>query len=373
MDEEKMKLIKFGFLSVVVVLSASCSGGSGKASSTGSSHPPGTDTTSPTIGTAIAFSNVDYTSLTVGWGAATDETTSSSQLSYKLVMSSDSTTIDSVSEVDALSGASVIADWTANTTTANVSGLTESTQYHFAVLVKDASGNKALYGPSSQTTPTQPPPSNLVSHWKFDGSVNDVFGSNHFTQAGSASSFSSSVVKFGTQSLHFNGTDQYLTSNFDFGGVTNFTMAGWVYMESYPASYSTSPATKIGFWGQNDLIEMGLSYGGSPTPLLRLCLWVAGSSDACDTQQFPIGQWVHVAVTGSTTAGTQVFFNGVRVATSTNISAGTSTDKLNVGYGVWPPPGDLTSREEFFHGYIDELAIWNRVLSDSEIQDLANL
>jgi hypothetical protein len=110
------------------------------------------DGTSPTIGTAINFSSVGATSLTVSWGAATDNTTAQASLQYKLVKASTSTAIDSIAEVDALSGADVLVDWGTNTLTQNVSGLTVDTTYYFSVVVRDAADNKAIYSVNSATT-----------------------------------------------------------------------------------------------------------------------------------------------------------------------------------------------------------------------------
>ena len=57
---------------------------------------------------------------------------------------------DTVAEADA--AANVVLDWTANTTSVNATGLSSSTTYAFAVLVKDQAGNKSLYTPKSTTT-----------------------------------------------------------------------------------------------------------------------------------------------------------------------------------------------------------------------------
>jgi len=69
-----------------------------------------------------------------------------------VVMASTGTAIDSVAEVEQVSGANLIQDWAVNLISKNVTGLTEGTTYYFAVLVKDLSGNKALYSPQGQMT-----------------------------------------------------------------------------------------------------------------------------------------------------------------------------------------------------------------------------
>lgn len=106
----------------------------------------------PTAGTGITFSSLTNNSVTVSWGAASDSFTTTANLQYKLVRASSSNLIDSVAEADAIAGAGLIMDWTANTTQANATGLSDATTYFFAVLVKDEVDNKVLYSPQSTTT-----------------------------------------------------------------------------------------------------------------------------------------------------------------------------------------------------------------------------
>jgi hypothetical protein len=140
---------------LIALLNCGSSGdgsGGGSGGSTGTTTTA-TDTTAPIVGTAISFSGVSATGLSVNWGAATDETTAASSLQYKVVKDNTATAnIDTIAEADAKSGADLIQDYTANITSKSVTGLTASTTYHFAVVVRDAAGNKAIYTPGSQAT-----------------------------------------------------------------------------------------------------------------------------------------------------------------------------------------------------------------------------
>ncbi len=121
------------------------------------------DSTAPTVGTAISFSSVASTTLSVNWGAATDGVTPQANLEYRIVKDNAATTnIDTVAEVDAKSGGDLLQDYTANITTKAVTGLTASTTYHFAVVVRDAAGNKAIYAPASQATTAPPGFGNVI-------------------------------------------------------------------------------------------------------------------------------------------------------------------------------------------------------------------
>lgn len=125
------------------------------ASQTTSAIP---DTTPPTAGAAISFSSVTGTTLAVNWGAATDNVTPQANLEYRIVKDNTAmTNIDSVAEVDAKSGGDLLQDYTTNITTRAVTGLSAGTTYHFAVVVRDAAGNKTIYSPATQATVNNPP------------------------------------------------------------------------------------------------------------------------------------------------------------------------------------------------------------------------
>ncbi len=107
------------------------------------------DATAPTVGTSIAISSIAATSVTASWGVASDNATAAASLSYKLVKSS-SNNLTTVTNAE--SNGTTVMDWATNTLTYGVTGLSDSTLYYLAVIVKDSSGNKSLYTPVSVTT-----------------------------------------------------------------------------------------------------------------------------------------------------------------------------------------------------------------------------
>lgn len=168
-----MKIGLLGFL-VLMTISFACSSkgtdSAGAAGASGGSDGTGTaggtpDTTAPSAGTAITFSSIGATSLSISWGAASDSVTAAASLEYRLVRDSAATAnIDTIAEVDAKSGGDLVQDYTANLTSRSVTGLTGATTYHFAVVVRDAAGNKTIYAPATQATnvATAPTVTNVV-------------------------------------------------------------------------------------------------------------------------------------------------------------------------------------------------------------------
>ncbi|MBF0443622.1 MAG: hypothetical protein HQK54_17075 [Oligoflexales bacterium] len=122
------------------------------------------DSTAPTIGTTLAASSVSDYTLTIGWGEASDNLTAKSKLKYRLVKASSSEAIDTIAEVDAISGADLLMDYTEATLSKNVTSLSQNTQYYFSVVVQDEAGNKAIYTPISSTTTNDFPVAGTLSN-----------------------------------------------------------------------------------------------------------------------------------------------------------------------------------------------------------------
>ncbi len=103
----------------------------------------------PAVGTDLVFSDVTPRSMTVTWGAATDQETTQEKLQYKLVYSA-SENISSAADAEA--NGTTAMDWTAATLTKTITSLTPESTYWFAVLVKDELENVSIYTPKSQAT-----------------------------------------------------------------------------------------------------------------------------------------------------------------------------------------------------------------------------
>ncbi|TCO69050.1 fibronectin type III domain-containing protein [Marinisporobacter balticus] len=116
------------------------------------------DTTEPTVGNGgtITASNETVSSVDISWTAGSDDRTAEGNLSYKVVYAT-TNNINSVAEIETSANGIVAKDWTANITSATVTGLTENTTYYFNVLVKDEAGNITAYTAASKATATAVP------------------------------------------------------------------------------------------------------------------------------------------------------------------------------------------------------------------------
>jgi len=312
------------------------------------------DTTVPTIGTDIFFSGTTSVGTTVNWGAAGDTVTTPAGLSYKVVQASSSAEIDTVSEADK---ATVSMGWTANTTSYAVTGLTAGTIYWFAVLVQDAVGNMSLYTPQSVTTTAAS--SALIAEYKFENSGNASTGSYNLTAFGSPT-YSSSTKKEGSYSVYLNGSAYLYNNSTSISVSSGMTVSAWVY-----ASATVSTPTVVTLYNSSSYYY---SFGaeGSIGSTANLIVYDNTNNPTC-TVAINSGTWYHVVFTvdassknvlmyvnGSVISDNDATANtvGTYIATITKIETGSFGGSCN-----WT-------------GYIDDVRIYDKVLSATEISAL---
>lgn len=151
----------------------------------------------------------------------------------------------------------------------------------------------------------------------------------------------------------FNGVDSYVAGPIGlFDHVAQFTMAGWI--------RPTGPQpSRTGLFGQNDNIEFGFIENAT------IQLWNQFGSITVP-YPFPNGEWHHLAATGDGENLT-LYFDGKLSATSPCLTAdfGASGYPFNIGGG-----GVFDASGNPFLGEIDEVAVWLRALSESDIRGL---
>ena len=128
----------------------------------------------------ITFTDIFSTSLTVNWTKASDLETAESLLQYKLVRSL-SNNITTVSDAEA--NGTLVMDWTADTTSINVTGLTMGYEYYFNILVRDEYGNTSAY--TSSFLILNPIPEEVKRLIASDGEADDWFGACEISSDGS--------------------------------------------------------------------------------------------------------------------------------------------------------------------------------------------
>lgn len=186
----------------------------------------------------------------------------------------------------------------------------------------------------------------LVGLWKFDegsgSSVADFVGTN----SGSINGATWTTGRVGT-ALSFNGSSNYVSASSNTLG-TGFTFSAWV---NNPAHTSN---------------ELVFSTGNNRALYLRngSVAFYDGSAERIFGSAIPANSWQHIAVTydGINLRG---YLNGSQTGADIPVTLGAYTG--NIYAGAWQ--GGTTY---FFSGLLDELRLYNRGLTQTEIFDIYN-
>jgi hypothetical protein len=206
------------------------------------------------------------------------------------------------------------------------------------------SGWRALKGTAQYTAtftpPTAPPTAitntatllNFTNAGIYDGTMK-----NDLETAGNAQ-ISTAVVKYGSGSMYFDGSGDYLRPNsgniFNFG-TGDFTVEFWLYLNATTAQ--TFIDCRPGSAGDYILFDYD--------PTLRLYV---GSTTVLSGKSLSTGQWYHIALarSGSTV---KYFVNGVQEASATMTTNLLSASNPYIGSNYVPGA--------YLNGYIDDLRI----------------
>lgn len=167
---------------------------------------------------------------------------------------------------------------------------------------------------------------------------------NDFETVGNAQ-ISTSVVKYGTGSMSFNGSSSYLQGpvNTSYAFSTNdFTVEFWVYV----TSYTTTATTVVRTTGTS-----GWVFQFDAASSNKMIFYANGVARLTDSASPSTGTWTYFAVVRSGTTIT-MYRNGTSVASATYATAINPTGDLLVGCG-----GDSNNTSYGLNGYIDDLRI----------------
>ena len=165
---------------------------------------------------------------------------------------------------------------------------------------------------------------------------------NNLETVGNAQ-ISTSVKKYGTGSLAFDGTTDYLqapTNQIYAFGTGNFTIEFWVYANSW----TTTASTVVRIAGASDWV---CQFDGSGV----MNFYANGAAQLVDSGSPSTGVWTHYAIVRSGTS-LKMYRSGTSVASATYATSIGASNVLLVGCG-----GDSNNTLYCLNGYIDELRI----------------
>ena len=203
--------------------------------------------------------------------------------------------------------------------------------------------------------PNDVPQNGLVGWWPFNGNANDESGNGNngtvngatltadrFSNLNSSYSFSNSSIICANSNIPDNifSLSVWVYKNLSFGDIEYICLG--------------SPSNTR--WGTiSNSSYTTLNYG-------RGC---SGSGGSSINSMVDLNNWAHIVyVSQGVGLNTDIFINGNFAGSSVNNNTGGCSTN-NLYFGV-----DIFSIPEYIDGKLDDIGIWNRALTDCEIQDL---
>jgi hypothetical protein len=229
------------------------------------------------------------------------------------------------------------------------------------------------------------PQANLLAHWKLDDLLSgSIETSNSVDASGNANHMSCAAANCPTHypsgiidgAYDFNGNDEWFSisdsslngafPSKSSGASKSFTISAWIEMDTNGVRNpivvkQTEP-------------NRGFVFEVISSNKLRLESWPVGSQNSVNADSsisLTTGTAYHVAVTYNVLLDTaRIFINGQQNGNSINLGGTLNSNSadLDLGRYYWS-----AGYHRYFDGRIDDVAIWDRALSDSEIQDIYNL
>jgi hypothetical protein len=224
------------------------------------------------------------------------------------------------------------------------------------------SGCQASPTPTPTPTPSCVHASNdRLSWWSGDGNANDIQDGNSGTLQ-NGTSFASGIVN---EAFSFTGSGDVLVpdaANLNFGQHDPITVEAWVFRSgTSPVMHILGKRVGCGAAG----IHYQLAFDGSGLRFDADSGGSCGNNGACSAINPPINEWTHVAGTYDGTTF-KIYVNGQLAGSGSGTLGSANAEPLLIGASG---TCDSSTRWE---GLIDEVTIYTRALSVSEIQDIFN-
>jgi chitodextrinase len=326
-----------GSIYVLAVDAYDAAGNRSAAASITVATAPCPDLQPPTTPTGLAQTAATGNSITLGWSPSSDNV--------------------GVAGYDVYNGSTELGSTT--TTSYTVSGLECGTSYTVSVDAYDAAGNHSSKGAVNAATSAcaSPGSSGLVAAYAFNegsgGNVGDASGNGN---SGSVTRTTwTTAGKYGG-ALAFDGSSSSVTVNDapSLDLTNGMTLEAWVKPSAVNASWRT-----VALKERSGGLSYAL-YADSEFAAPDGRIFSNNEYAATGATELPVNVWSHLAVAYDGTT-IRLFLNGTLVSSSS--VGGTiqpSAGPLRIGgNGVWG---------EWFAGSLDEIRVYNRPLSASEIQ-----
>jgi hypothetical protein len=229
-------------------------------------------------------------------------------------------------------------------------------------------GKSKLIIPGSQLLPGAVPMSlsdGLVAYYPFNGNANDESGNgNHGTVNGARLT----ADRFGNtnKAYNFNGISDHIianTNNFP-AGNSKRSVSAWFKVGKYPSPELTYVLFNYGSAGSERSCGLAIDSIAALGSNIKFFNWNNG--DVSNPNKFELNVWHNLIGIYDGTEG-RLYFNGILVS-----SKASSWNTVISSFMIGKNNQTNGSPPYYLNGELDEVRIYNRVLTQSEISYIAN-
>jgi len=211
------------------------------------------------------------------------------------------------------------------------------------------------------------PTSGLFASYPLDnGLASDATGANHGTVTATQSAMNRNGVS--NSSLYFNGSTAYVdlgsNSSWNLIDSDGITVSAWV---NTVGSLSASLAGIVTRWAGNATADQFGLFLTQNTHYPFMAINPSSNNGVTGSTALTTNEWHHVVMTYNRTGGHHgIYLNGVQVFSEV-ISGlpGNPTNPVSVIIGAQAALAGSPTR--YFRGYIDDVNIWSRPLTEAEV------
>ena len=197
---------------------------------------------------------------------------------------------------------------------------------------------------------------NLEAHYPFSGDANDITGNGNDGTLQGSPSLTTDRNGVGNNSYQFNGINQYITTNLTVA-TTSYSFSFWVKSNQGGGLASGNEV----FLGTTDVIPNNVFFIGH----FGNQIWVGLGDNSYTTNLNSFGTgWSHIVLTING-ANASVYQDGQLLQTISWTGTISNSSVINIGRG-----GNDGAIPYYFNGNIDDLRVYDKVLSSAEIQAL---
>jgi hypothetical protein len=210
--------------------------------------------------------------------------------------------------------------------------------------------------PAAAQVPSYVPTDGLVGWWPFNGNANDESGNGN---DGVVNGATLTEDRFGNSesAYSFNGSTNISVSSFPVN-TQSITLTGFYNNTNYNSPGERIIEHNLGGNGSFSIAVLGINHPGGT--VFEACF--ALNNGSCETSTFvsPLNQTIHFAAIYSE-GTTKIYINSIEIFSNTNLPPlQSSANGIYIGgHSMWG-----------FQGVLDDIEIWNRALTEQEIQNL---